>query len=162
MLALALALALFSPAEPVAAPAPRAPWTLDEVLAALREVESGGTADGGRSARGDGGRALGPYQIHRPYWQDARVPGRYEDCADAAYSRRVVLAYWSRWCPRALANVDAEVLARVHNGGPQGHTKLGTRPFWARVERALIERREPLAFSAARPASSAARAGSRG
>jgi len=169
MIELALALALLSPtppAEPVAAPAPRAPWTLDEVFAALREVESGGTADGGRSARGDGGRALGPYQIHRPYWQDARVPGRYEDCADAAYSRRVVLAYWSRWCPRALANVDAEVLARVHNGGPQGHTKLGTRPFWARVERALIEgreRREQLAaFSAVRPASSAAQAGSRG
>jgi hypothetical protein len=172
VIALALALALVSPAppaEPVATAAPRAPWTLDEVLAALREVESGGTADGGRSARGDRGSALGPYQIHQPYWQDARVPGRYEDCADAAYSRRVVLAYWSRWCPRALANVDAEVLARVHNGGPQGHTKLGTRPYWARVERALIEareRREQLAsvalLNAARPASSAARAGSRG
>ena len=139
MIALALLVALAPPAP--AAP-PSAPWTLDEVLAAVRTVESGGSPDGGRSARGDRGAALGPYQIHYAYWQDARVPGRYEDCAEAAYSRRVVLAYWSRWCPRALADVDAEVLARVHNGGPQGPGKPGTCRYWDRVEAALIEGRE--------------------
>jgi hypothetical protein len=143
MLALALWLGLLSPVAqaPAAAP-PHAPWTLDEVLAAVRAVESGGSPDGGRSARGDGGQALGPYQIHRAYWRDARVPGRYEDCRDPAYARRVVEAYWRRWCPRALAIVDAEVLARVHNGGPQGHTKAGTRAFWIKVERALVQARE--------------------
>ena len=145
MLALAVALALLSPAAaapPAATAGPPAPWTLDEVLAALRTVESGGTPDGGRSARGDDGGALGPYQIHRAYWQDARVPGRYEDCADAAYARRVVLAYWRRWCPRALADVDAEVLARVHNGGPRGHARPATLAFWRKVERALVEARQ--------------------
>ena len=170
MLALALCLGLWSPAAPAPAapPAPRSAWTLDEVLAALREVESGATPDGGRNARGDGGRALGPYQIHRAYWQDARVPGRYEDCRDPAYARRVVEAYWRRWCPRALSDVDAQVLARVHNGGPQGHTKAATRAFWTKVERALVrarQRSEALALgplSAGRPACAPAPAGARG
>ena len=172
MLALALWLGLMSPAAlaPAAPPAaaPRAAWTLDEVLAAVREVESGGSPDGGRTAHGDGGRALGPYQIHRAYWQDARLPGRYEDCRDPAYARRVVEAYWRRWCPRALAQVDAEVLARVHNGGPQGHTKAGTRAFWIKVERSLVQARARAgslaagALSAARPACAPAPSAARG
>ena len=143
MIALALLLGLHcaTPAVPAAAP-----WTIDEVFAALREVETGGCPDGGRRARGDGGAALGPYQIHRAYWLDARVAGAYEQCRDADYSRSVVLAYWRRWCPRALEAVDAEVLARVHNGGPRGLATESTRGYWRRVERALVEaraRREP-------------------
>ena len=143
MIAFVLACTLLGPAAPASvvaavqghAPAPR--WTLDEVLAAIREVETGGAADGGRHATGDSGAALGPYQIHRVYWQDARVAGRYEDCADAEYSRRVVAAYWRRWCPRAVETIDAEVLARVHNGGPRGDTKRSTLAFWRKVEAAL-------------------------
>jgi hypothetical protein len=38
-------------------------------------------------------RALGPLQIHRAYWKDSGVPGTYSQCADLAYSRRVVTAY---------------------------------------------------------------------
>ena len=147
MLALALCLGLLSPAAPAPAPAasaafpapsaPRAAWTLDEVLAALRDVESGASPDGGRDARGDGGRARGPYQIHRAYWQDAQVPGSYEQCRDAEYARAVILAYWRRYCPSALEAVDVEVLARIHNGGPGGHEKRGTLAFWQKVEREL-------------------------
>lgn len=118
------------------APAARAP-NLDQILAAIRHVESGGTPHGGTRAIGDGGRALGPFQIHRSYWLDARIPGRFEDCFDPAYARRVVLAYWRRHCPAALEALDAEVLARVHNGGPAGTRKSGTAVYWRRVERAL-------------------------
>jgi len=83
--------------------------------ASLHAVESGGAVG---PILGDGGKALGPLQIHRAYWQDSRVPGRYEDCADLAYSRRVVTAYLQRYAPKAWQAGDCDALARVHNGGP--------------------------------------------
>jgi hypothetical protein len=109
-------------------------YSLDEILDALRAVESGGEKDGGRNATGDGGRAIGPYQIHREHWMDAGLPGRFEDCRDPSYARREVIAYWKRWCPGALESRDAEVLARVHNGGPKGMNKASTLAFWNRMQ----------------------------
>src|SRR5262245_20264492 len=85
----------------------RARWTLAEILDALRTVETGGERNGGRHAIGDGGAAIGPYQIHRAYWIDAKLPGRFEDCRDPDYARAVVLAYWKRYCPEALERLDA-------------------------------------------------------
>src|SRR6185295_1043862 len=108
-------------------------WSLSEILAAIRAVESGGSPDGGRGALGDRGEAVGPYQIHRAYWEDARVAGVHSDCRDPEYARGVVLAYWKRYCARALETRDAEVLARVHNGGPSGAAKTSTIPFWRKV-----------------------------
>lgn len=86
---------------------------------------------------GDGGRALGPYQIHRAYWQDANVPGTYAQVADERYARRVVTAYLTRYARAAVANGDLETLARIHNGGPLGHRRAGTLPYWHRVRRQL-------------------------
>jgi hypothetical protein len=126
--------------------------TTDEILAAIRSVESGGCKDGGRHATGDGGRAIGPYQIHRRYWLDARLPGRFEDCRDPEYARRTVLAYWKRWCPAALERGDAEVLARVHNGGPDGAREACTLGFWRRVGRALAGARTGAARASGRAA----------
>jgi hypothetical protein len=117
--------------------------SLDEILDALRAVESGGQRDGGRRATGDGGRAIGPYQIHYAYFLDAGVEGRYEDCRDPVYARRVVIAYWERWCPDALKGCDAEVLARVHNGGPRGARKHSTLAYWHKVERRLLTAAAP-------------------
>ena len=111
--------------------------TVDALLEAIRSVESGGHKDGGRGANGDGGRAIGPYQIHRAYFLDAGVPGRYEACRDPAFARRVVLAYWQRWCPDALADGDLEALARTHNGGPNGARKAATAEYWRKVEQRL-------------------------
>ena len=113
--------------------------TLDDLLSAIRITESGGQADGGRAAIGDGGLALGPYQIHRAYFVDSGVAGTYEDCRDEAFARRVVIAYWKRWCPAALEQLDAEVLARIHNGGPNGARKDKTLAYWRKVERRLAE-----------------------
>lgn len=121
---------------------------LDEILAALRAVETGGSKSGGRHATGDGGSAIGPYQIHLNYWKDARIAGRFEDCRDPAYARSVVLAYWKRYAPKALAALDAEVLARVHNGGPDGHKETCTLAFWRKVQRELELRREKRAAEA--------------
>ena len=38
---------------------------------AIQKVETGGEADP-ENAVGDGGKAIGPYQIHEVYWQDAK------------------------------------------------------------------------------------------
>lgn len=67
---------------------------------------------------------IGPYQITRAYWQDARMPtGRHQDCEDTAYSEEVMRRYWARFCPDALASGDVAVLAGVHHWGPKGRKR---------------------------------------
>jgi hypothetical protein len=149
MLLLSLTLCSLAVATPGDAPPARAPAqtetvqparsvrSLDELLDALRRVETGGVRQGGRQATGDGGSAIGPFQIHRGYWMDTRLPGRFEDCRDPEYARKVVIAYWKRYCPKALEALDAETLARVHNGGPDGHKEAATLRFWRKVQREI-------------------------
>ena len=91
---------------------------------AVHLVESGGRTTG--PIIGDGGRALGPLQIHRGCWQDSRVGGRYEDVADLAVATAVLRAYLTRYAPRALAAEDWTTCARVWNGGPRGASKAAT------------------------------------
>ena len=83
---------------------------------------------------GDGGRALGPLQIHRGFHTDSRVAGPYERVADLEYSKRVATAYFKRWAPDAFAKGDVETLARVFNGGPRGHLKPATKSYGVRVK----------------------------
>ena len=84
------------------------------LLRAIRMVESGGVE---RPRDGDGGRAIGEYQIWHSYWQDSRVPGFYRQCRERAYAERVVLAYLSRYCPAALAAGDWRACANMHHLG---------------------------------------------
>lgn len=101
---------------------------------ALNMVEASGRA--GRII-GDGGEALGPLQIHRNYWKDSGVPGRYEDCRSYAYSVRVASAYLRRFAPRAWASNDLQTLARTHNGGPAGASNPATLRYWTILKRHL-------------------------
>jgi len=121
-------------AAPMVASAVPADKSLRPLLDAIRQVESGGRTG---EIIGDGGRSLGPYQIQRPYWQDSNVPGRYGDVRNVEYAERVMIAYWQRYCPTALARRDYQTLARIHNGGPQGHRKAATLKYWKKVEKAL-------------------------
>ena len=90
---------------------------MDSILRAIRHVETGGAL---RTPAGDSGAAIGPYQIHRSYWVDAKMPdGTYQNCRDRRYAERVMLRYWRRWCPQALVAGDWRALANVHHlGGP--------------------------------------------
>ena len=97
---------------------------------ALHQVETGGRFG---AIVGDNGAALGPLQIHRAYWQDSRIGGTYEQCADLEFSKRVVTAYLKRYAPAAWAAGDVETLARVHNGGPRGHLKPATLSYSRKV-----------------------------
>jgi hypothetical protein len=107
----------------------------DRLLDAIATVESGNNPD----AVGDGGKAIGVFQIWRVYWQDAvqhdpSIGGCYEDCRDPEYARRIVIAYMDRYAP---ANASDETLARIHNGGPRGHKKAATTKYWNKVKKAM-------------------------
>ncbi len=107
--------------------------TVDNVLDAICTVETGG-----RDIDGDGGKSIGLYQIGRACWKDAGVPGKYSDCHNAAYARRVALAYMMRYEPQAVANGDAQTLSRLWNGGP-GWRKHphATNGYWRKVQATL-------------------------
>ena len=104
----------------------------DSFFRALHVVETSGRTG---PIIGDGGRALGPLQIHRGYHADSRVAGDYSRVADLHYSKRVVTAYLQRYAPAAWAAGDVKTLARVHNGGPRGASKPATVAYAAKVAR---------------------------
>ena len=113
------------------------------ILDAIRTVETGGERDPD-AAIGDGGKALGAYQIHRAYWLDAtekdpalRALG-YESVMDRAIAERVVIAYLTRYAP----NWRLDTVSRIHNGGPRGHMKDGTKAYAAKVAKAAKEARQ--------------------
>ena len=126
MTRLALFLALCATAQ--AAPSP-------SFFRALHLVETSGRTG---PILGDGGKALGPLQIHRAYHADSRISGDYSRCADLDYSKRVVGAYLKRYAPAAYAKGDVTILARIHNGGPRGASKPQTKAYAAKV-RALTK-----------------------
>ena len=119
--------------------------TQDDFFKALGEVESSNND----AAIGDGGAALGRYQIHKAYWQDAAqhdpsLGGKYEDVVDSEYARRVVLAYLDRYAREAVESSNWETMARVHNGGGSIMKKKkssrawrATSRYWEKVKAAM-------------------------
>lgn len=108
----------------------------DKLLNAIRQVESSGVDN---PKDGDQGKAIGPYQIHREYWQDAikykpSIGGKYEDCRKLEYAQKIVKAYLEKHGPK---NASDETLARIHNGGPKGHIRVSTVKYWQRVRKHL-------------------------
>ena len=120
-LTILLALAL-----PVAAPAA----DFAAFARAVHQVESGGRVG---LIIGDQGRALGPLQIHRGYWQDARQRGSYESVTNLAAATATMHAYLQRYAPAALAREDWQTCARIHNGGPRGASRTATLAYSRRV-----------------------------
>jgi len=114
---------------------------LDRFFNAVRTVETGGARDA-RRAVGDGGRSRGPFQISRDYWADGckQLGTRWDYAAnvgDEERCRAVMLGFFARYAPAALATGDWERLARVHNGGPAGASKPATNAYWVKVRAAM-------------------------
>jgi len=111
--------------------------TYDDFFYALAQVESNHNDD----AVGDGGNAIGRYQVWRVYWIDATefsgIGGKYEDVKGKAYAERIIEAYMQRYAREAWAAKDWETLARIHNGGPRGHKKKATEKYWQKVKAVL-------------------------
>jgi len=95
---------------------------IERLLDAIARIESRCDPD----AVGDGGRALGAYQIHRVYWEDGTrflgVDWPHRDATDPKKARRVVKAYLLHY-----GNGKSLIeMARIHNGGPCGYKKKAT------------------------------------
>jgi hypothetical protein len=98
------------------------PNGIERLLDAIARIESRYDPN----AVGDGGRALGAYQIHRVYWKDATgllgVDWPYRDATDPRKARQAVKAYLLHY-----GNGKSLIeMARIHNGGPCGHRKKAT------------------------------------
>jgi hypothetical protein len=123
---LTLYLAVLMPAWcATASPPPAAaaaPDDIERLLDAIARIESHCDPN----AVGDGGRALGAYQIHRVYWEDGTkllgVDWPHRDATDLKKARRVVKAYLLHY-GKGKSLLD---MARIHNGGPHGHRKEAT------------------------------------
>ena len=105
------------------------PNDIERLLDAIARVESHGDPN----AVGDGGRALGAYQIHRGYWEDGTgllgVDWPHRDAADPRKARRVVKAYLLHY-GRGKSLLE---MARIHNGGPRGDKKKATLPYAQKI-----------------------------
>lgn len=106
---------------------------VDRLLDAIARVESNRNAH----AVGDGGRAVGTYQIHKRYWKDGTrflgVDWSYDQAQDPAKARKVVRAYLLHY-GRGKTLLDK---ARIHNGGPRGHRKKATLKYARKIARIL-------------------------
>lgn len=106
---------------------------------AIHLVETGGRYG---DISGDNGAAKGSLQIHYAYWKDAidfdkSIGGKYSDCKDHGYSVKVMSAYLRRYAKNAILAKDYETLARIHNGGLNGHKKSATLGYWQKVKKHL-------------------------
>jgi hypothetical protein len=119
--------------------APLTEKEMTDVLAAIRIVESNDDPD----AVGDGGDSIGCYQIQKCYWLDAKefsdLGGTYLDCYNRGYADRTVRFYMARYATerRLGREVTQEDIARIHNGGPNGHKKSATLKYWNKVKENL-------------------------
>lgn len=103
------------------------------LITALIIVESSGND----LAIGDGGKAIGPLQIHRAVVTDVnRITGshfRHQDMTNRAQARAVCEAYLKHYGKGA----STEQLARRWNGGPTGDRKTATEGYWRKVQKHL-------------------------
>lgn len=108
--------------------------SLSTLIAAIIAVESGGND----LAIGDGGKAIGPLQIHRAYVQDVNercgTHYRWESMTNRTEAVEVFTLYIRIYAPK---NATEEQIARIHNGGPKGHRRASTLPYWRKVQRKL-------------------------
>ena len=136
----ALVLVLAVLASPAAASAPPV-LDLDRLIPALIAVESGGND----RAVGDSGKAKGALQIWDVVIKDVnRVYGtRYvhDDAFDRTHAVTICKKYLAIYCTeRRLGRAPTlEDAARMWNGGPNGHKKSVTLPYWEKVARRLFK-----------------------
>lgn len=112
----------------------------EDLLDAIEIVESGGNCN----AVGDNGRAVGAYQIHLCYMQDAGNAFKPDDRYDRAKSREMVRLYMKRYATynRLGREPTFEDIARIHNGGLYGWKRESTKPYWEKVKKVLYGSKE--------------------
>ena len=115
------------------------------VLAAIRYVESNNDPN---VKDGDGGKAIGVYQIWEDYWKDAaeygNMTGTYQDCRDPKYADKTVRNYMPRYCTskRLGRKPMLKDIAFMHVGGPKAPWATGKKLenceiHWGKVQKVL-------------------------
>jgi len=105
-------------------------------LCAIRWKESSCLPEG-RVPDGDGGKAIGPYQIWQVYWSDCNSGHSYQDMRKLAPSVKCIEGYMKRYCRGWGGSMDeatAERCARIHNGGPAGASNPNTLAYWNKAK----------------------------
>lgn len=113
----------------------------DKLLFAIATVESNNKD----SAIGDNGRAFGRYQLWSGYVQDTNRIGNcnysHNDAKSEIKARSMVVAYLTHYGRRyeriTGKKASNEVLARIHNGGPNGWKKSATIKYWNKVKKEI-------------------------
>ena len=113
------------------------------ILSSIIQVESGGN----ESAIGDGGLAVGILQIHPVMVEECnRIldidngknyneigPFTLEDRYNRNMSVAMFVVYTNYWCDY-YDDYSSEGIARRWNGGPKGHLKDATIPYWNKIQ----------------------------
>lgn len=93
-------------------------------------------------------KAYGILQIRQPYCDDAAlilgVRHKAVDClGDIPLSIRIVNAYMTRYATKKRLGHEPtmEEIARMHNGGPNGHKVPATLKYWQET-RAIMQRQK--------------------
>ena len=121
-----------------------------EVTARLLNAIKGVESSGNSSAIGDNGKAVGAYQLHKIYVRDvnnilknkgSKICFTYADRYNMHKSRYmtcIYLLHYGKVYERKTGKVaTAEVLSRIHNGGPDGWKKKSTLKYWYKVKKRL-------------------------
>ena len=117
---------------------------ITNLITALIAVESGGND----MAIGDGGKALGPLQIHRAVVLDVnRITGshyRHQDMTNRAQARAVCEAYLRHYVTEKRINRNPTVadFAKVWNSGPNGFKKTVSDNYVRKFEAELRKQNE--------------------
>lgn len=112
---------------------------IEPLLKAISIVES----KSDDTAVGDNGKAIGRYQIWETYVNDvnrfAKTSYVWTDAKDPLKAKQIVILYLNYYGARyeRLTGKKAtfEVLARIHNGGPNGYKKTATEKYWNKVKK---------------------------
>lgn len=103
------------------------------LVAAIAAIETGSTGP----IPGDGGRAIGPLQIHQCVIDDVnRIAGSQlslQDAENPIYAKFICQVYLGYWSKRLDHEPTVEELARIWNGGPWGPAKPATADYGRRV-----------------------------
>jgi hypothetical protein len=103
----------------------------DNLLDAIRQVES----SGGVYTQGDGGRAVGPYQLWKIYVDDvnriAKTDYTYADRMDETKSREMVTFYLNHY---GKGKTVLE-MAAIHCAGPDGWRQMDEPKVKAYIEK---------------------------
>ncbi len=97
--------------------------------------------------KGDGGKALGRYQIWKDCYTDAKefnknITFSYESLTNSNNSRQVLISYLTRYESKALKENDFEKLSKCWNGGcgwrqANNQKKINLEIYWNKIKKEL-------------------------